>query len=177
MRRKNRNIYFDIDGVLAKWQDVPLEELTSPGYFKNLPAEKHMCKVFNLLLLHKETTFNIFTLSSVFQDNHSIEEKKEWLRNISPWLPEENMIFVPYGTKKSDFIQKPQETDILVDDFTKNLKEWHGIGVKVFNGINGTHGSWNGFSIHSNMNPDILYRQLLGIIDYSIKDEVGDLDV
>ena len=45
-------------------------------------------------------------------------------------------------------------TDVLVDDYTKNLKEWpvfgdakFGRAVKLLNGINGTNGTWTGISV------------------------------
>lgn len=53
--------------------------------------------------------------------------------------------------------------DVLVDDFTKNLNEWQGVAVKLYNGINGTHGTWQGFSIHNKMTPDKMVSQLDGI--------------
>ena len=33
-----KRVFFDMDGVLAQWQDgTPFEVVCSPGYFKNLP--------------------------------------------------------------------------------------------------------------------------------------------
>ena len=45
-------------------------------------------------------------------------------------------------------------TDVLVDDYTKNLKEWpvfgdakFGRAVKLLNGINGNNGTWTGIFV------------------------------
>ena len=35
--------------------------------------------------------------------------------------------------------------------------------MKLYNGINGTHGTWQGFSIHNKMTPDKMVSQLDGI--------------
>lgn len=32
-----QRIFFDLDGVLAVWQDVPQERLTQKGYFSSIP--------------------------------------------------------------------------------------------------------------------------------------------
>lgn len=164
MRKK---CYFDMDGTIAKWQDIPLEVIAAPGYFKNVPVIESMCHVVTRLIKesHTKNSPEIFILSSVFQDDHSVDDKKYWLRVNLPEMDEDHMIFVPYGEKKSSVIKEPNSSDILVDDFTFNLKSWHGVGIKVYNGINGTHGTWDGYSIHSNMNPELLYRQLKGIIE------------
>lgn len=103
-------------------------------------------------------------MSSVFNDDHSISEKKEWLAKYLPEIPEENQIFVPYGESKSDYILDKSSEDVLLDDFTKNLNEWHRKAVKIYNGINGTKGTWKGYSIHSNMVPDKLLLQFDAIV-------------
>ena len=38
-----KKLYFDMDGVLATWQEgTPIETVCSPGYFANLPAEQYV---------------------------------------------------------------------------------------------------------------------------------------
>lgn len=54
-------------------------------------------------------------------------------------------------------------TDILLDDYSRNLHEWaacNAHGIKVYNGINGTHGTWDGEYISSSMSPDAIVRYI-----------------
>ena len=38
-----KKVYFDMDGVLVKWQEgTSIETVCSPGYFANLPAEQNV---------------------------------------------------------------------------------------------------------------------------------------
>lgn len=55
---------------------------------------------------------------------------------------------MPCGTGKADFVKGwfglDSLTDrmVLFDDLFANLHEWKAAGVKCYNGINGTHGTW-----------------------------------
>ena len=65
---------------------------------------------------------------------------------------------MPYGVPKLDYIiLREDTTNILIDDFSKNLHEWekgkNNIGIKYYNGINGNHGTWKGNSINPELNP------------------------
>lgn len=156
---KNK-IYFDMDGVLAKWNpDATIEEVATKGYFTNCAPEKTVIEAANLLI---EGGYEVHILSSVFQDNHSKDDKKEWLERYLPNLPAENMHFVAYGHSKDEFVN-PGEKDVLIDDFTPNLLGWTGRGIKMYNGINGSKGRWRGYSVHSSMHEDILYNQIAAI--------------
>ena len=65
-----------------------------------------------------------------------------------PGIPEDHRIFVPHLADKSDYVPGGiQPTDVLLDDYTVNLREWEssgGIAVKFMNGVNGKNGSWTG---------------------------------
>lgn len=157
------NVYFDMDGTMAEWlSDSSFEEVASKGYFLKLPVVANVCKAFELL--SQEPNINTFVLSAVFSDNHSIQEKKIWLKEKAiPQIKEKQMIFCPYEVKKSDVLKEKRKTDILIDDFTKNLKEWHGIGIKMYNGINGTNGTWDGYSVFNRMSAIHIKNQILAI--------------
>lgn len=161
-----RRIFVDMDGVLAVWQNnVPLEEVTAAGYFRQLPAVKNVINAINLLT--KQQNFETYILSSVFNDDHSIQEKEEWLDSQNVQIDKKHRLFVPYGKVKSEFVAEQiglLEDDILIDDFSHNLREWHGIGIKMLNGINGTKGTWRGYVVRNNMPSEILEKQLRGII-------------
>ena len=44
-----QRIFFDLDGVLAVWQDVPQEHLTQKGYFSSIPIQENVVAAFRLL--------------------------------------------------------------------------------------------------------------------------------
>lgn len=157
-----RRIFVDMDGVTAKFEPASIEEMTTPGFFiSRKPVESVISMV---KLLQKEKDVEVFVLSSYLLPI-SKEEKIRWNEQYTS-IPRENQIYVPYGQDKAEFLRQligMQEDDVLVDDFTPNLKTWNGVGVKLYNGINGTHGTWDGYSIHSNMAPEVMYTQLNAI--------------
>lgn len=164
----NTQRYFiDMDGVLAVWNTgASIEEVASPGYFRNLmPMENCVRAVRDLIQNGKA----IYILSSVFEDSHSINEKNKWLDQYLPEIPHANRLFVPYSMKKHEFLEKEMENlkkdDVLLDDYTKNLQEWHGIGIKMLNGINNTNGTWRGYVVKSDMHHEKLAKQIEAIAE------------
>ena len=133
-------IWFDMDGVLAKWNEkATIEEVSSPGYFLNCVLEQKVATLIDYLKNYQseypEFQFEIRILTSVYQNGYAQKEKEQWLKNHKIDVP---VTFVPYGESKFKFVNE-DDTNILVDDFGKNLKEWiqNGfIGVKFYNGIN-----------------------------------------
>lgn len=149
--------YFDMDGVLAKWNSgASLEEVAQRGYFLHREPEPSIM-VAVLYMFRKG--FDVTVLSAAFQDDHSVQEKSAWLDMYG--LKGIPRIFVPYGQRKGDYVK--EEGAILVDDFTKNLQEWDGIPVKFYNGINGTKGTYFGYSISNKMTASQIVTVLKGI--------------
>ena len=166
-----QRIFVDMDGVLAEWQDAPIEEVTAPGYFLYVKPVANVIQAIRLLQLKFQLIeeCEIFILSSVFNDDHSIAEKNEWLNKngFSADILPDHRIFVPYGYNKSIWLEQSvgiRKNDVLIDDFTFNLINWHGVGIKMLNGINGTKGNWNGYVVRNNMTATKLANQLYGII-------------
>ena len=160
MEQKQR-IFFDMDGVLAKWESCSLEETFAHGFFLSREPVENVIKAVKMLC--NDDDIDVYILSATYEDhdNHSLAEKRLW-NQMHTDIPLEKQIYVPYGQNKSDGLDI-KTYDILVDDFSKNLREWPGTTIKLYNGINGTKGSWNGFSCHSNMRADLLYLQLRAI--------------
>lgn len=173
---KKRRYFFDMDGVLAYWRYLPLEIVTQAGYFSSLSPEKKFKTLIKLLI---EAGEEVFVLSSVFQDKHSETEKNLWLDREFPLIPPQNRIFVPYGESKSLHLLSIFGTldaqDVIVDDFTWNLNQWHGIAVKYYNGINGKKGTWLGSSIHYKMKPEDMFTYLTQSIFTKQKEKVNEL--
>jgi hypothetical protein len=158
------NVYADMDGVSALFEKASLEEMTSKGFFASRKPVLNVIEFFRLLSHNKSV--NLFILSSVLSDMAE-DEKREWNKEWMPFIKSENQIYIPYGVDKAEYLKAQgiaiNNDDILVDDFSLNLHSWHGVGVKMYNGINGNHGTWKGYSLHSNMAPDIMYKQMVGI--------------
>ena len=158
-------IFIDMDGTIAKFHpEKSLEEVASAGYFKRVEPISQVINGIKALFTLPE--IEIYVLSSVFNDDHSISDKNEWLDTYFP-VPRDHRLFVPYGTSKSQWLKEIMginPKDVLVDDFTKNLRQWHGIGVKILNGINHTHASWRGYVLDGRMEAPYIAKTLLGII-------------
>jgi len=155
-------VFVDMDGTIARWQDVPLETVEAPGYFRQLPPVETMLLAIKMLL--KEDDVNVFILSSVLRDDHSQNDKICWLDEHIPEIKTHNRLFVPYGDSKTAYVPSPRPTDILIDDYSANLREWHGIGVKCMNGINGTHGTWEGKRINADSPAETITDSIRRII-------------
>ena len=155
--------YFDMDGVLAKWNNVESDEiLFEEGYFYNLkPAKAILSAVHDMI---EQGNVEVYVLSKYLSESHyALKEKSAWLDKWLPNLKEENKIFVSYGSSKVEEILKryPGQTSldqtddkhILIDDYTLNLLEWEsygGEGVKYLNDINHTRKTWQGLTVDWN---------------------------
>lgn len=144
-------IYFDMDGTLAEWNsNASLEDVASRGYFRERVPMNNMINAVKILLAEGE--HDIYILSSVYVNVYSNIDKWIWIQRYIPDMDIDKVIFVPYGESKSNYIDKPEkESDVLVDDYTKNLEAWHGIAVKCRNGINGNKGTWKGNYVYSDL--------------------------
>ena len=163
--------FIDMDGTLAKWNNVEFEQLFEQGYYRNLEPNNDILNDVNRLIEQGE---DVYVLSCVLPESkYALNEKKEWLKQYVPALSEDKYIFVPYGENKADYLKEHYapitNKDYLIDDYTKNLVEWKeygGIGVKYLNGINHTKGTWNGLMINEKPHgiDEIQDKSLYGLI-------------
>lgn len=171
-----QRIFFDLDGVLAVWQDVPQEHLTQKGYFSSIPIQENVVAAFRLL--EQLPDIELYILSCVFQDSHSESDKKAWVKEHLH-LPEERQIYCPCGGRKEHALEKIggiRPSDVLIDDYTENLRYWAGIPIKFYNGINGTKGTWQGNGVYFVMQPETIAKQIyeLAVIQpYSILQRIA----
>lgn len=147
-------IYCDMDGVLAKWNtSASLEDTYEPGYFREREADESALRLIRLLVEHG---CPVTILSSAYVEGTARKDKRDWL--IANGLGDLPYVFVPYGKPKGDYIE---EKGVLLDDFSHNLHDWEQtpgmVGVKYYNGINGTKGSWTGYSVDHRMPPEKMY--------------------
>lgn len=158
-------VFVDQDGPLAVWnENASIEETYMPGYFLNRAPALNTIEAVNQLV--KEGT-EVYLLSCVYDNGYAIQEKNQWIDNNGLKIDKAHRLFVPYGENKSEWLKiyfGIEDTDILIDDFSKNLHEWHGIGVKFRNHCNGTHGTWYGYSVDYRQSPEEIYRTIKGLV-------------
>lgn len=122
-------IYFDQDGVLAEFRYVPLFVLYTWGYFLFLRPHRNILKAMKSLSEMPDT--DVYVLTSVLEDHPTAKkEKLRWLKVYAPFVSQDHIIFVPCGMNKADYVNCG-ESDILVDDYGVNTRNWPGAYVKV----------------------------------------------
>ena len=165
-------LFVDMDGTLAVFTPVDtLETLYEKGYFANL--EPHMDVISGLKLFIKENPdIEVNILSSVLSDSdYALEEKQQWLDRYLPEIDRQHRFFPACGEEKSTAISGGiKETDILLDDYSKNLHEWEppAIGIKIMNGINGNKGTWTGCKVNYDLDPQSFSLALYANIVFTI---------
>lgn len=167
----NRRIFVDMDGTLAKWNDVATEVLYEKGYYANLEPNYNLLNEIKRLINNGE---DIYILSSFLPDSkYALIEKNEWLNRYLPEIPEEKRVFVRYNDNKNEYISNGiTSTDYLIDDYTKNLIDWKnagGTGIKYLNGINHTNKTWDGHLLRDDENISTNLEQILEYSSYTNK--------
>lgn len=150
-------VYFDMDGVLAKWKTAEMHVMQTPGYFLNLELE---IGVRDAILELTKNGVECRILSAVWNDAFA-QEKAMWLKNYG--LGDIHAIFVPCKVNKGDYItSNNDDINVLIDDYSWNLFNWeetkkHGefIAIKFMNSINGTTGKWKGRRIYNGSGVEI----------------------
>lgn len=154
-----KRLFIDMDGTLAECQEgTPFEIVCENGYAANLPVNGNMVDATKSLvkLCHKKGV-EVFILSAVLDLSHSIPDKDKWLDNVLPGVFDtEHRLYVPYGMNKAEFVMQKLDANknsaflsqcYLLDDYSKNIREWTEAGgkaIKVFNGVNGRSGTFYG---------------------------------
>lgn len=159
LKLEDRKIYIDMDGVLAQWDtSATAHDTEQPGFFLSRKREPTIVELIKAL---EKMNADFSILSAVYQNGYAEKEKLLWLLDVVGPI---EYTFVPYGDKKADYIRGTK--NILIDDFSGNLHDWEAsgnVGIKFYNGVNGTHGSWsskNGKAIHKGQSVE----DMLGVI-------------
>jgi 5'(3')-deoxyribonucleotidase len=118
-----------MDGVLARYLfDEPYEALFRKNYFKRLPPQT--CFIEAIKILYNKG-YDVRILSAYLEDSkYALKEKKEWLREWLPTIPEEQWMLMKVGVSKGDYLNEPG--DILIDDYGVNCKQWEEVGGRFF---------------------------------------------
>ena len=140
-------VFFDMDGVLAEYKYVPYADMLQEGYFRDLAPQEEAVEAIKKLAADPD--LEVWTLSAVIEENpYALEEKKSWLKaQLGDSIKDIKSVFPFCGTSKRDAVPGGiRPTDILIDDYNANLRDWatQAVSIKFLNGINNRHGSWKG---------------------------------
>jgi len=141
-----QRLFVDMDGTLAEFKNVDtLETLYEKGYFENLkPINNVLSAVKEIIEKHPE--MDVYILSAYLSDsNYALDEKQNWLDKYLPEIDDKHRLFMPCGKDKKQYIPNGiRSNDFLLDDYTNNLTLWQppAKGIKLLNGINHSHGTW-----------------------------------
>lgn len=169
-----RKVFFDMDGVLNVWEvGTHIDVVAAPGYMKRREPIRSMVEASRLL---SEKGYEVWVASAVLPYEHSIPDKKYWLEQYCPWIPDGRQIFIPYGTEKSKILQKNVDIssgDVFLDDYTQNLEDLRQASlslecVKVLNGINDTHHSWDGSRISIYSSPENIAKSIAAMSEFNL---------
>lgn len=143
-----KRVYFDSDGVIAKYISTKWAWWLEKGIFKELKPQQEVIEAMKEL---QQKCYEIFILTAYHKSTPEVrDDKLFWFRKHTPFISEKNIIFCYCGENKADYIPSGiTKNDILLDDFNPNCHMWekcNGTATKVLNGINSKE-SWNGLSV------------------------------
>ena len=175
MTTKSR-LFIDLDGTVARFYDASpnyLEEMYEKGYFRNLQPYENMTEGIKLFMeQHKDV--EVFALSAKVNGEppYCEAEKQEWLDEYLPEIDREHRLFTEIGHNKAEYIPNGiSNTDVLYDDYNKNLIDWEnsgGVALKCHNNINmkglGAYGGdkvmWEGQVLKNDIEPQDIANSL-----------------
>lgn len=161
-----KNYYIDMDGVLAKYDKTayvgedPLYMQKNQHYFRNLEPDRKMLEFIDIL--HKRCRYtgdNVYILTTLPINgaifNEQFHDKIAWINEWLPYMSIDNILISV--TSKRDAVEyihnhSLSQSDILIDDYNKNLLDWQNAGgtsVKYCNGIN-SPASFSGIKLFCN---------------------------
>lgn len=179
MKNSKLNFFFDADGVLFRYDrdayvgEDPLWLRKNSHYFRNLEPDRRLLKVMdNLFKEIRYTGDNVYILTSLVNNGMIFNEHfHDKIVSFNKWFPyiDIDHIIISSGPKREvvEYITDNtlSDTDILIDDYNKNLLDWErsgGTSIKYCNGINNPD-SFNGMRILPDTPADTILNDLLSI--------------
>lgn len=169
------NVIFDIDGTLTVFDPEAGPDIwAAPGYARKVERLNNVVGACRMLIQRKTINgekINVYICSQVVSMDFAVEDKKYMINDSKLDIPEENMIFVPYGQSKKKALEEAgiiiSTGDVFVDDYTGNLIELRDIKglipIKLLNGINDTTHTWNGARVSAFSDPSEIVATILGL--------------
>lgn len=156
---EKQRIFVDMDGTLYEWREgVPYEAIFEQYYYLSLRPQKSIMEAVRKLI--RSGKYEVYILSAVLSEKenpYALSEKNQRIDLDLPEIDRAHRIFCPCGVPKKDYIPGGiRENDVLLDDYSHNLHEWDGIGIKVINDVNGRHGTWFGERVSSGSKPELI---------------------
>lgn len=128
-------IYFDMDGVLAKYYTLEelgdLSKINKKGYFRNLPPIERGVELLKTVAEYVD----VGICSAVLPEKvnpYAREEKLDWLKEYIGRDYIASIIFTPCVGEKAKFVPTFSKSDVLVDDQLDNVLDWKKKGGKAF---------------------------------------------
>lgn len=144
-RRREAVIWIDMDGVLAKFENVDVNETYNEGFFASRQPDM---KAVSLVRELVDRGFDVRILTSAYENGFAGPEKIRWLCSPSVGLSDVEFYSVRYGSDKSCAVTDLEPVNLLIDDYSVNLRKWENhkngkfVGLKWYNGTNGSNGTW-----------------------------------
>lgn len=136
-------LFVDMDGTLARFHDEVqyLERMYEPGFFRDLkPFRSAVETIREFMQQHPDVEVYILSSAIPGYPPGCEQQKQAWLDKYLPEIGRAHRLFPEMGTDKSTVIPGGiRPTDVLLDDYNKNLEEWRQAGgqsVKFVNNIN-----------------------------------------
>lgn len=140
-----KRFFIDIDGTLSEYISKEYPWWLEKEIFRDLPPQWEVINAVKKLI---ENGNEVYIITAYHKHTPQVKEDKiYWLNKFLPKVKEDHMIFTFCGENKTSYVPggiKP--TDILLDDFNRNLENWRdegGLAIKLLNGLNSKE-SWNG---------------------------------
>lgn len=149
-------VIFDFDGTL-------FEYYWGPDYLDKLPTLAPSTNMVETATMFHSLGTDVYVCSAVNSEAEA-EMKRRMIKEVLPFITPAHCLFPYDGARKARMFDNIGRADALVDDFTKNLMAWPGLGVKFYNGVNGTKGTWrarNGFAVNHKMSPEAVVRAIV----------------
>ena len=128
-------IYFDMDGVLAKYYTLEelgdLSKINKRGYFRNLPPIEKGVELLKTTAEYVDVGICSAVLSEKINP-YAKEEKLDWLKEHIGRAYITSVIFTPCVGEKAKFVPTFSKSDVLIDDQLDNVLDWKKKGGKAF---------------------------------------------
>ena len=146
-------IFLDLDGTLARFNvRNALERFDKEeGFFAKLKAYK------NIEVVNELAKTNKLFIISASPNEQADKDKMKWIKRYLPNICLNNITICRIGENKAKIIQDKYNIEIdnecyLLDDYTKNLKEWESFGGKGIKRLTDVSDNsrklWKGFELH-----------------------------